>query len=151
MLTWRDLSLTLEMTCLRSSELLAAALTRRGQRVRKGTELVLFSSFAFFIRFVMMTSSMQPSLIELLQQAQKELRCPTCGRSFLLSEIRCRGHINNSVMLQAICSDNHFPTVLIFIPSKPFPHQIKPISKRDITQFKEHLATFDGEFSKLWR
>ncbi len=91
-----------------------------------------------------------PSLIELLQQAQKELRCPTCGRSFLLSEIRCRGHMNNSVMLQAICSENHFPTVLIFIPSKTFPDSLRPLTKKDVTKIKEVIAEFDGNFSKIW-
>jgi hypothetical protein len=91
-----------------------------------------------------------PSLIELLQQAQKELRCPSCGRGFMLSEIRCRGHVNNNVMLQAVCSENHFPTVLIFIPAKAYSGNIKPITRKDTAKLKESLATFDGTFSKLW-
>jgi hypothetical protein len=92
-----------------------------------------------------------PSLIELLHKAQKELTCPTCGRSFMLSEIRPRGHINNTIMLQAVCSNNHFPIVLIFIPSKPFSAAIEPISKKEITQLKESLSAFNGDFSRIWK
>jgi hypothetical protein len=92
-----------------------------------------------------------PSLIELLHKAQKELTCPTCGRNFLLSEIRPRGHINNTIMLQAVCSNNHFPIVLIFIPSKPFTAAINPISKRDIVNIKQKLESFSGDFETLWK
>lgn len=91
------------------------------------------------------------SLIELLHKAQKELTCPTCGRSFMLSEIRPRGHINNTIMLQAVCSNNHFPIVLIFIPSKPFTATIEPISKQEITQLKASLGSFDGNFAQIWK
>lgn len=90
------------------------------------------------------------SLYDLLHQAQNELTCPTCGRSFLLSEIRPRGHYQNTVMLQAICSNNHFPIVLIFIPSKPFSGKITPIDKEDLTKLKHTLATFDGDFIGVW-
>lgn len=90
------------------------------------------------------------SLLELLQQAQKELTCPTCGRTFLISEIRPRGRVNNTVMLQAVCSNNHFPVVLIFIPSKPFSGKIKAIGKKEVTEIAERLATFDGDFAALW-
>ncbi len=91
------------------------------------------------------------SLIELLHKAQKELTCPTCGRTFSLSEIRPRGHINNTIMLQAVCSNNHFPIVLIFIPSKPLTAKIVPISKRDALQCKQWLDSFDGNFNVLWK
>jgi hypothetical protein len=90
------------------------------------------------------------SLIELLHQAQKELTCPTCGRNFLISEIRPRGHINKTIMLQAVCSNNHFPIVLIFIPSKPFSAKITPITKRDILKLKQRVDAFDGDFATLW-
>jgi hypothetical protein len=98
-----------------------------------------------------MMSSLMPSLIELLQQAQKELTCPTCGRSFLIPEIRPRGHVNNTIMLQAVCSNNHFPIVLIFIPSKPFTEKIEPIRRQDITSLKKTLDTFEGDFHDLWK
>ena len=91
------------------------------------------------------------SLIELLQQAQQELTCPTCGRRFHLSEIRPRGHINDTIMLQAVCSNNHFPVVLIFIPSKPFPSYVHPIRKGEIIKIKQVLASFDGDFRALWK
>lgn len=91
------------------------------------------------------------SLIELLQQAQKELTCPTCGRHFMLSEIRPRGRVKNNIMLQAICANNHFPVVLIFIPSKPFDGKLKALTKKEATDFGEHLATFNGDFATLWK
>lgn len=92
-----------------------------------------------------------PSLIELLHQAQKELTCPTCGRTFLVSEIRPRAHINNTIMLQAVCSNNHFPIVLIFIPPKPFTTKVAPITKREILKLKQALDQFDGDFATLWQ
>jgi hypothetical protein len=91
-----------------------------------------------------------PNLIELLHQAQKELTCPTCGRNFLLSEIRPRNHINNTIMLQAVCSNNHFPIVLIFIPSKPVNASITPVTKKDVVSLKQAMETFNGDFSGLW-
>lgn len=91
-----------------------------------------------------------PSLIELLHQAQKELTCPTCGRSFMLSEIRPRGHINNTIMLQAVCSNNHFPIVLIFIPPQQSTVKIKPITKRDVLKLKQALDGFEGKFTDVW-
>ncbi len=91
-----------------------------------------------------------PSLLELLQQAQKELTCPTCGRRFMLSEIRPRGHVNNTLMLQAVCSNNHFPIVLFFIPSKPFTDAITPITKGDILRLRQSLEAFEGDFKKIW-
>lgn len=91
------------------------------------------------------------SLIELLQQAQKELACPTCGRRFHLSEIRPRNHINNTIMLQAICTNNHFPIVLMFIPSKSLPSSIQPLKKNDVAQLAKTLDSFDGLFSKAWQ
>lgn len=90
------------------------------------------------------------SLIELLQQAQRELSCPTCGRSFQLAEIRPRGRVKNNLMLQAICANNHFPIVLIFIPSKPFDGKIKPIGKLEIEAINQRLSAFDGNFVGLW-
>lgn len=93
---------------------------------------------------------MGQSLIELLQQAQKELTCPTCGRSFLLSEIRPRGRSKNNLMLQAVCANNHFPVVLIFIPSKPFDGKIKAIAKKDVEALSIRLDTFEGDFAALW-
>lgn len=91
------------------------------------------------------------SLIELIHQAQKELSCPTCGRTFLLSEIRPRGHVNNTIMLQAVCSNNHFPIVLIFIPPKPFAAKVRSLTKRDVLKLKQALDAFDGDFAALWK
>jgi len=91
------------------------------------------------------------SLIELLRKAQKELTCPTCGRTFSLSEIRPREHNNNTIMLQAICSNNHFPIVLIFIPSKPLTTKITTVNKQDTELVKQWLGIFDGNFSELWK
>lgn len=91
------------------------------------------------------------SLIELLQQAQKELTCPTCGRSFQLAEIRPRGRVKNNIMLQAVCANNHFPVVLIFIPSKPFDGKIKAIGKKELTELELRLGDFDGDFVAMWK
>lgn len=91
-----------------------------------------------------------PSLIQLLQQAQQELACPTCGRSFHLSEIRPRNHAKKAIMLQAVCSNNHFPIVLVFIPQQPLTEVIKPITKREVNNLSQALQGFDGEFNKIW-
>ena len=91
------------------------------------------------------------SLIELLQQAQKELSCPTCGRGFQLGEIRPRGRIKNNLMLQAVCANNHFPVVIIFIPNKPFNVQLKAISKKDTDALALRLSDFNGDFASLWK
>jgi len=91
------------------------------------------------------------TLLDILHQAQRELHCPTCGRAFLLSEIRPRGtHKKGTLTLQVVCSNNHFPVVLMFIPSQPVALDVQPIKKRDVTALDTALATFEGDFVGLW-
>jgi hypothetical protein len=64
------------------------------------------------------------SLQDEIRQAQRELTCPICSRSFQLEDIRLRTFANSSaVELSVVCSHGHFPVILIV-----------PVTLRDISK-----------------
>lgn len=91
------------------------------------------------------------NLSELLKQAKQELICPTCGRGFALNEIKYRGRVNHSVILQAVCANGHFPVVLVFVPSQASTVDIKPITPKDVKTLEQKLTTFTGDFNSVWK
>jgi|GEM_PF-377093 len=101
---------------------------------------------------------------EILKQAQQILYCTTCGRTYQLDEIRLRGFLDQTVILQTICSNHHAPVVTFYLtnatPEKaekpavitsPVPKQtIRRVTKDDVLDLHEGLKGFDGDFKKLW-
>lgn len=103
---------------------------------------------------------------EILKQAQQILYCTTCGRTYQLEEIRLRGFLEDTVILQTICSNHHAPVVTFYLtnstgqitPAEPSAglakaaarQQSKKISKDDVLDLHESLHDFDGDFKKLW-
>lgn len=90
------------------------------------------------------------SISDLIKRASRELTCPTCGRKFNLDEIKYRGSINHTILLQAVCANNHFPVVMIFIPPKAVADKLAPISSTDVRALEERLRRFRGNFNSLW-
>lgn len=54
------------------------------------------------------------SLQDEIKQAQRDLFCPICSRTFALKDIRIRTFLSNSaVELSVICNRGHIPVILL--------------------------------------
>ena len=87
---------------------------------------------------------------EIIQQAQKDLYCPTCGRSFTLNEIKLRGLYNNTILLQAVCANEHTPIIMIFVASYKNVNNIHIIDADDILKAHKTFKNFNGDFQAIW-
>ena len=91
------------------------------------------------------------SLPEIIAAAQKDLYCPTCGRSFNLNEIHIRGMFDHTVLLQTLCANGHVPVIMIFVASVSSKQKIAPINSDDVIKAHSALKEFDGNFVSLWK
>lgn len=99
---------------------------------------------------------------DIISQAQKIISCPACGRTYAADEIKLRGFLDNTYILQTICNQGHSPLLTVFIASyqkregKPLPSEIREfkaerISSDDVIDFHEKLEKFNGDFESLWQ
>ena len=88
----------------------------------------------------------------MIDQAHAALSCPVCHRQFERDELRLRGMLERHGVIQASCSEQHNPTVVIFVatqtPTKSS-HAHKPLTSSDVLALHQTLKTFDGNFRKL--
>jgi len=102
---------------------------------------------------------------EILKQAQQILYCTTCGRTYQLDEIRLRGFLDDTLILQTICSNHHAPVVTFYLTnSTPGVKADKPtvlaepvqkrepqkVTKDDVLDLHQGMKDFDGDFRQLW-
>lgn len=88
-----------------------------------------------------------PNMQEIIKQIQQDLRCPVCGNKYDLESIKIRGLIDKTVVVQAICKNNH-PT--LFITSFHNKSEYKALTADDLLDLHNELTEFDGDFIKLW-
>ncbi len=97
----------------------------------------------------------------IINQVQKVLTCPACGRHFAPSEIHVRGVLDDLYILQTTCSNGHMPILTVALvtrskkPATPLNIYHKPILKEKITaddvlDAQEQIDKFDGDFRKIW-
>lgn len=87
---------------------------------------------------------------EIIQKAQKDLYCPSCGRSFSFDEIKLRGLYNKTILLQTICTNEHTPIIMIFVASYKNLNNIHIIDADDIIKAHKTFKQFDGDFQSIW-
>ena len=88
------------------------------------------------------------NLHKIIEQIQKDLNCPVCGKSFKIGEIRIRGLFDHTVVVQTICDNNHVTLFMTRYQNKS--GEIPPISTKEIYQLHQTLKKFDGDFEKKW-
>ncbi len=88
-----------------------------------------------------------PNLAEIIQQIQKDLYCPVCGKNYEIGEIRLKGLFDHTLIVQTICVNNH---ITLFMTTFTLSQKKLPISSNDIIDLHNALETFDGDFQKLW-
>lgn len=98
---------------------------------------------------------------DIITQAQKIISCPACGRTYAANEIKLRGFLDNTYILQTICSQGHSPLLTVFIASyqkkeeKISPAEIEALKSQritsdDVIEFHQKIEKFDGNFESLW-
>ena len=88
-----------------------------------------------------------PNLAEIIQQIQKDLYCPVCGKNYEIGEIRLKGLFDHTLIVQTICANKH---VTLFMTTFSPSQKKLPISSNDIIDLHNALETFNGDFQKLW-
>ena len=88
-----------------------------------------------------------PNLTEIIQQIQRDLSCPICGKNYEIGEIRLRGLFDHTLIIQTICSSGH---ITLFMTTIKKDQKKIPISTNDIIDLYKSLEIFNGDFQTLW-
>lgn len=89
-----------------------------------------------------------PNLAEIIQQIQRDLACPVCGRNYETGEIRLRGLFDHTLIVQTVCSHDHMTLFMTTFREEKISKV--PISANDIIDLHRVLERFDGNFQKIW-
>lgn len=89
-----------------------------------------------------------PNLTEIIQQIQRDLSCPICGKKFEIGEIKLRGLFDHTLIVQTICANSH---MTLFMTTIKEGRKLAPISANDVIDIHKALENFDGNFASLWK
>jgi len=87
-----------------------------------------------------------PNLTEIIQQIQRDLSCPICGKNYEIGEIRLRGLFDHTLIIQTICANGHLTLFMTIVKVQ----KQKPISTNEIIDLHKTLENFKGDFQKIW-
>lgn len=87
------------------------------------------------------------NLSEIIQQIQKDLSCPVCGKNYEIGEIRLRGLFDHTLIIQTICTSGH---LTLFMTTVKEGQKKNPISSDDLIDLHRTLENFHGDFQKIW-
>ena len=89
---------------------------------------------------------------QLIEQAKALLVCPSCGRHFAATEIKFKGFMDHTCILQASCSNQHpalFTTwITSYSPTRI--EDVTPLDSDHILSLHQALERFDGNCTALW-
>ena len=88
-----------------------------------------------------------PNLVEIIQQIQKDLYCPVCGKGYEIGEIRLKGLFDHTLIVQTICANNH---ITLFMTTFRLKEKKLPVSSNDVIELPRVFENFQGDFQKLW-
>lgn len=75
------------------------------------------------------------SLQDEIRQAQRDLFCPICSRTFELKDINVRSQAENgTIELSVICQRGHFPVILLLPITLKELVKAGPITEREVKQ-----------------
>lgn len=89
-----------------------------------------------------------PNLHEIIAQIQRELHCPICGKKYEVREIKLKGIIGQSLMIQTTCQKGH---MTLFVTTIKKVNNSAPINSNDVIELFRAIKNFDGDFHKLWK
>jgi hypothetical protein len=89
---------------------------------------------------------------QLIEQAQVVMTCPTCGRHYEAEEIRFKGYMEHTYVLQASCTNDHPKVLSTWVTSlmTTLDNDVTPIQDDHVLALYTALQQFDGDFRSLW-
>jgi len=91
------------------------------------------------------------SLQDEIRQAQKDLSCPICARTFQLRDIRVRSFIGHgSAELSVMCSRGHFPVILLVPISLKEATNAGSITKEEIQEFSVRITKAKQSIKEIY-
>ena len=90
-----------------------------------------------------------PNLYEIIQQIQKDLYCPVCGKNYKIGELRVRGLFDKTLIVQTICMNGHMTFFMTTL--KKVEEKTNPINTNDVLDLHNRLESFNGDFQHLWK
>lgn len=87
-------------------------------------------------------------LHKIIEQIQKELFCPVCGKHYELGKLLIKGFYNKTLIIQTECASRH---LTIFMTSVNSNSEKQTISSDDVITLHQELKSFDGNFIKLFK
>jgi len=89
------------------------------------------------------------SLQDEIRQAQQELTCPICGRTFELRDIHLRTFGKPNVELSVTCSRGHFPVILLVPVTLKEMIKAGPISKTELGKVCQKIDKLSDSLEPL--
>ncbi len=88
----------------------------------------------------------------LIEQAKALMVCPEFGRHYETDEIKFKGFLDHTYILQEACSNNHQPIFTTWITSyaPTEPADRTPLQDDHVLALHEALQHFSGNFRALW-
>jgi len=91
------------------------------------------------------------SLQDEIRQAQQELTCPVCSRTFELRDIHIRAFdVNKAVELSVTCNRGHFPIILLVPLTLKELIKAGPISSGELKKINAEVDALDGTLEKIF-
>lgn len=85
---------------------------------------------------------------DIIQQIQKDLYCPICGKNYEVGEIRLKGLFDHTLIIHTICENGH---QTIFMTKFIKKEENKSLNSDDVLDLHDALANFNGDFEKIWK
>lgn len=92
---------------------------------------------------------------QLIEQAKAVMTCPSCGRHYGQDEIKFKGFMDHTYILQTTCTNQH-PTIFTTWITSYAPTtasdllDLTPIETDHVIALHDALKQFDGNFKALW-
>lgn len=88
---------------------------------------------------------------KILQEISQSIYCPICKRKYNPKEIKVRGFLDETLILEVKCNNHHNPAVALIIAERKRNQQahnnkVNPITPEEGKQFKQNIRCFHGNF-----
>lgn len=87
------------------------------------------------------------NLYKIIEQIQKDLHCPVCGKKFEVGEMKIRGIFNHTIIIQTVCDESH--ATLFMTKLQKNMQKSRPITSKEILTLRNKLKDFGGDFEEI--
>ena len=92
------------------------------------------------------------SLQDEIRQAQRDLTCPICSRTFALRDFNVRSFLDStSVELSVVCQRGHFPVILLVPVTLKELAKVGRITDRELKLVSKKIDMLDGSLAQFYK